>query len=192
MLQQIIHTTSSITSHTGWRDCWMGGWGEWSVYSPATHIQPWLWVTSSHYPSAACTSSRSFPFQISIIYSGLALCPSLPSSASAAFQPPLLWLVHFVTPAAAFPLYLQQQTTAPLRGSRVFYRLLSHCSRHSPLSPQLCQMSTGRFSKLCSGKTNNLVYLHSKYRCDIDWWAFSKREQLEKKWNYVELFSLRI
>ena len=37
-----------------------------------------LWVPSTHYPCAAHTGSPGFLFQISLIYSGLGLRPSLP------------------------------------------------------------------------------------------------------------------
>lgn len=134
---QINHKTFS-DSQVGWRV-----WGEKCLNCSHTLMKSSrLWVTSTHYASAACTGSPCHLFWTRFVF----------SPPASTFEPPLSQSVHFVTPMAAFPLYLLQPTTAPLEGSRVLYRLLSHCSRLFPLSPQLCQMSTAWVSKPHSGK----------------------------------------
>lgn len=170
-LQQISHNTFSDSHQAGWRV-----WGEKCLNLSHTLMKSSrLWVTSTHYPSAACTSSLCHLFWTHSVF-------SLPATVSAAFEPPLSQSVHFVTPMAAFPLYLLQQTTAPLEGSRVLYRLLSHCSRLFPLSPQLCQISTGWFSKPHSGKSTTWsTFARNTAVTLID--GFFQRRIVGKKWN---------
>lgn len=156
-LLQISHTTFSAIHHTGWRNRRVENLKTYS-HTPKRTLR--LWVTSTHYPSPACTNSLGFSLQISVIYSGL-LFQSLPHILHIRHFLTSR-LVHILTPVTAFPLYLLQQTTAPLRGSRVLLSAPRAVLQTLPfLTTAMPNVYRTMTMAMLRERKNNLVYLHT-------------------------------
>lgn len=94
-----------------------------------------LWVPPTHYPVAARagspgTSRSKSPF----VYSGLAPRPSLPSSASAAFQPPSLMVGPLCDPCDCFSTLFTAADHSAIKGDLGYSIGSSHTVPGAPLA----------------------------------------------------------
>lgn len=162
------HSVSS-TTQDGEIVAWFGGGDEVSQLQPHDETPSRLWVTLTHYPSAAHDSFLDYDFQISVIYSGLSLHPSLPSfifsPLTSSFQ-----IGPLFDPSNCFSTLFTASDRNVIKGDLGVPYRPSHTVPDFPLSHHR-YVKPYRMVFWCSGKITTLSTFHSEHR-DFDWWIF--------------------